>query len=154
MKLLAIGASLAKPAIMIVSKGIFKHDRPSLLIERAGGGQLGNCYYGMSYRVTSTVPLCGKDLRALRDMGFLGHGQEFYYHQVIGDRDRLEVPMEHVVKNYVKQATPSGHDEVPCVDVHSDGTTTPALNYRKESIPSTRIAYYTYSVESRVDSSD
>ena len=51
--------------------------RPSLVIEHLGGRNLGRCYNAMFYRVTSTQALSRDDLSRLRDIGFLGYGQEF-----------------------------------------------------------------------------
>jgi hypothetical protein len=51
---------------------------PVFVIAPTGGGQLGNCYYGHGWRVTSKTKLSDQDLRALNEMGVLGHGQEFY----------------------------------------------------------------------------
>ena len=51
----------------------------TLIIESKGGANLGHCYNAMYYTVKSlNRPLVDSDLTALRDLGWLGYGQEFY----------------------------------------------------------------------------
>ena len=99
-------------------------------IEALPSRNLGRCYNAYPTRVTSSQPLSGKALWALRDVvGILGHGQEFSYHQVDGEGRKIaSVP-----------------DDLP------------VKNYRTDVVPSARVEdrdLYIYLAESRVDSSD
>ena len=56
---------------------------PHLTIEVAGGKCLGNCYNATYYKIKSlNRPLADADVKALRDLGFLGYGQEFSFQRV------------------------------------------------------------------------
>jgi hypothetical protein len=50
---------------------------PSLQITTTGGANLGRCYNASYFQVVSTKKLTDVQIRQLRDMGFLGYGQEF-----------------------------------------------------------------------------
>jgi hypothetical protein len=53
---------------------------PHLVIEVTGGANLGRCYNSTTYKIKSlNRPLADNDIRALRDLGFLGYGQEFTF---------------------------------------------------------------------------
>lgn len=144
------------------SRGLYLNKRPSLVIEHAGGGNLGNCYNSMSYKITSLHPMTQKELFLLRDAGFLGYGQEFYCYFEKADGSKVGVPSE---KDWLPQQyktgkgpEPTGIDIVPCVEV--DDRTGKVLNikyintYSGKEVQPTEIGYYVYHCESRVDSSD
>lgn len=149
---------------------VYRNDRPSLAIVHAGGANLGRCYSASYFTVTSTRPLSMEDLNTLRDIGFLGYGQEFMAHQVIGE-ERVRVPQRFNPGRYcvgfkegdeelpsAKDVKPSGVDVVPCVMVdRATGEVIPgkAINpYSGEPYGTHDQAYYVYRCESRVDSSD
>lgn len=140
--------------------------RPILSIEHAGGGKLGNCYYGSSYKITSSVALDQEEINSLRANGFLGGGQEFYIRGQLMEGGKLEsVPKRWPHKDdwhqwEVRQKhPPSGVDNVP--PTVRDARTkerleiVPVNRYSGEPITSTHpFPYFEYLVESRVDSSD
>ena len=150
---------------------VYRSSRPALSITSQGGANLGNCYNASYFEVTSNRPLDMEDLHRLRDCGFLGYGQEFMAHQVIGN-ERVRVPARFNPGKYVvgyrgeedekfpkaDDVKPSGVDEVPCVMVDRgtgkviEGV---AINpYSGKPYGSHESAYYVYRCESRVDSSD
>lgn len=134
-----------------MNKSIYKRDRPNLLVEQAGGAQLGNCYMSAVYRVTSTQQMTGNMLRALRDAGAICHGQEFYYHQLGPEGEKIAVTE---TASY-GDGRPTGIDVVPCVDVDDHGNVVGiALNYQNNPITPAKLPYYVYICESRVDSGD
>lgn len=131
----------------------FINPRPYLLVESLRSAGLGNCYSSSTRRVTSTMPLDLASLQAIRGAGALVMGQEFYCHQIV-DGKRVGVPAKITWQDKVE---PSGLDEVPCSVLDIYGRPIPgevAVNYRSEPIPPTKLPYYTYECESRVDSSD
>lgn len=114
---------------------IYAPTRPNLVIEDVGGGKLGNCYYGTTYRITSRHQMGDDQIHALAKAGVLGYGQEFYI------RKRVE---------------PAGEDELKCV-VYVDGKRTDEVpvNYAGTPITNTvKQPFYVYECERRVDSSD
>jgi hypothetical protein len=114
--------------------------RPLLEITREGGGKLGNCYYGMVFLVKSDKPLSEEALVALRDLGFLGYGQEFY---------TKTLPEEVVTSTPVWLAEDG--TQYPCplpAHVKNVGP------YAHREIRHQESARYVYRCESRVDSSD
>lgn len=132
----------------------YKNDRPLLTIKVTGGGMLGRCYHSTVYEVTSRTPLSKAKLEALRAAGFLGLGQEFFIHgQLAPDGSVQDL-------NNERAATwaPTGNDVVECSEV-DDATgevvRQPSINpyTNKPDVPGL-FPYYTYRVESRVDSSD
>ena len=149
---------------------VYRNPRPALTITNEGGAGLGNCYSASYYEVTSNRPLDMEDLHRLRDCGFLGYGQEFYAHQVIGE-ERVRVPSRFNPGRYVvgfkegdeklpeaKDIKPSGKDVVPCqmyergTGKHIPGV---AINpYSGRPYEPTEASFYVYRCESRVDSSD
>lgn len=149
---------------------VYRNERPSLTIAPAGGANLGRCYSASYFDVTSTRPLSMEDLKLLRDIGFLGYGQEFMAHQVIGE-EKVQVPQRFNPGRYTvdfkegdeqlpsaKDVKPSGIDVVPCVMVdRATGAVIPgeAINpYSGKPYAPNKQPYFTYRCESRVDSSD
>lgn len=120
---------------------VYLNPRPTLVIEHVGGGQLGNCYSGSTWRVTSTTKLTAAKLVALNAAGVLGIGQEFY---VRSQADGKEAA--------------AGEDEVPCVTVDrrtGKPTGEPPINpYSGNLYGSHKYPFYVYECESRCDSSD
>lgn len=118
---------------------VWRQDRPKLVIESKGGANLGRCYNAQYFEVTSTTALCREDLYKLREMGFLGYGQEF-----------------HVTGPFSSEPgvpEPTGVDVVQCVDTETGEA--PAVNpYSGKPYPDHEFPYYVYKCESRVDSSD
>lgn len=55
----------------------WENQRPSLTIENVGAANLGRCYNAYTYRITSYRELKREDIKALRDAGWLGYGQEY-----------------------------------------------------------------------------
>lgn len=134
---------------------VYKNDRPSLTITYTGGQQLGNCYYSSCFQVTSLKPLSKKNLMALREAGFLGSGQEFMIHGQVMEDGSLHPVVEQLG---FKPAVPSGRDTVECAEI-DDMTNVvvarPSMNpYTNEPDVPSLVPYYTYNIESRVDSSD
>lgn len=116
---------------------VWKSPRPKLVIESRGGANLGRCYNAQYFEVTSTTALCREDLYKLREMGFLGYGQEFRVSGPFSDEDH----------------EPTGVDVVQCVNTETGET--PAVNpYSGKPYPDHEFPYYVYRCESRVDSSD
>ena len=112
-----------------------KSPRPTLTVEFAGGKQLGNCYSATYYRVTSRFKLDAKKLRALRDAGFLGLGQDF---NVKSQCDGTELP--------------AGYDVAPMLD---EETGEPAINrLTGQPYAACKFEFYTYDIEDRCDSGD
>ena len=128
---------------------VWRNPRPVLVVEPAGGRQLGRCYYETTYRVTSTSPLTGKALLGLRDAGVVGYGQEFATYQVLASGQRGPV---------LETQTPSGADEVECTEVYEDTgkpTGRPAINpYSGKPYGTQKFSYYTYECVTRCDSGD
>ncbi len=140
--------------------------KPILLVERAGGGKLGNCYYGSTFRITSDTALDTEEINALRQNGFLGGGQEFYISgQLMEDGRLAPVPKRWPHKDdwhqwEVRQKhPPSGIDKVgPTVRDRRTGERLDevAMNeYSKQPITNTHdFPYFVYIVSARTDSSD
>ena len=128
----------------------FLNTRPLLLIEEGPGANLGNCYTSMSYKVTSRHPLTMDTLRTLREVGFLGYGQEFVAYQLDADGKRHSVTGP--------QSTPTAYDEVQCVDYEDTPfqiLTSPSINpYSGMPDKPLKMPYFVYVCISRVDSSD
>lgn len=149
---------------------VYRNSRPSLAIVNAGGASLGRCYSASYFDVTSTRPLSMEDFDRLRECGFLGYGQEFMAHQVIGE-EKVRVPQRFNRGRYVvgfqegddkfptvRDIKASGVDVVPCVmvDRHT-GEVVPgkAINpYSGEEYGPNNQDYFVYRCESRCDSSD
>jgi hypothetical protein len=56
---------------------------PRLVVESLGGKNLGRCYNATYFKIKSlNRPLSDSDITALRDMGWLGYGQEFSFKRV------------------------------------------------------------------------
>ncbi len=69
---------------------------PQLVVEITGGANLGRCYNATYFKIKSlNRPLSDDDVRALRDMGWLGYGQEFEF------RRGPEEPFDRWNKFYV-----------------------------------------------------
>jgi len=137
------------------TKRVYLNSRPSLTVENTGGRNLGRCYNASYYKVTSLHPLSQEALNRLREAGFLGYGQEFTCLYVQPDGKKVRPP-EKVDWRTKVEAT--GADDVPCSEVHEDTNEvirTPSINpySGKEDVP-TKIPYYVYECEDRVDSSD
>lgn len=137
---------------------VWRNPRPELVVECGGGGRLGNCYSNAIYRVTVLRPLDVTELTALRNAGFLGHGQEFFIHgqQVDG---RLVPVAPELTWETRRDVKPSGIDQLsPVVVDRATGKVldeTPIHEYTGQVITETIDApFYVYVVESRVDSSD
>jgi len=140
---------------------LYLNPRPALSIVNKGGRQLGNCYNASYYEVASLKPLSLKQLWLLRDIGYLGYGQEFKACQVING---METPVPEEFADYGKpgpkttDTKPSGLDKIECQMFN---------RFTQEPIPGAAInpysglpyepietPYYVYRCESRVDSSD
>jgi len=121
-------------------KFAFVMPRPMLTIESTGGRSLGRCYSASGYRVTSLRRISQEGLWQLRELGFLGLGQEF---SVASQCDGKEEPGLTV--------------EAPCVEYDASGKALPgpAINpYSGLPYEPSKYTYYVYDCESRVDSSD
>lgn len=129
----------------------WRNPRSALVIESTGDGQLGNCYSSMTYKVTSRQPLTKDKLVALRELGFLGYGQEFFCYLLTPSLRQLTIAESGT-------QDPSGHDIVPCSMIdRGNGKIIPgpAINpYSGLPYPDHQDPYYIYICESRVDSSD
>lgn len=140
---------------------VYRNDRPALTIVNAGGASLGRCYSASYYDVTSTRPLSMEHLIALRDIGFLGCGQEFMAHQVVNE-ERIAVPFKFAEWGeegpQARDVPASGVDKVPCIMVDRrtrEVVPGKAINpYSGEEYGPNEQSYYVYRCESRVDSSD
>jgi hypothetical protein len=140
---------------------VYRNPRPSLTVQNAGGASLGNCYNASYFEVTSLRPLDMEDLYRLRECGFLGYGQEFMCHQVIGE-ERVHVPAKFAAWGkegpQERDVAPSGKEMVPCIMV--DRVTRKVIEgeainpYSGKPYAPHEQAFYTYRCESRVDSSD
>lgn len=132
--------------------------RPSLLVEHGTSAQLGSCYSSSTYIVTATNPLDAEQIAALRTVGILGYGQEFYIRgqQIDGQIVPVAKKLDWQERSKVK---PSGVDAIaPKVRCRSTGkwlNEKPVNAYTGLPVTSTVDApYFVYVVESRVDSSD
>jgi len=134
---------------------VYKHSRPSLVVECTGGRNLGNCYNASYYRITSLQALGRDQIMALREAGFLGYGQEFSFTYKNADGSRGAVPDKVDWKIKVE---PTASDTVQCVEVDDrtgEVLRTPSINpYTGEPDGTTEISYFVYECESRVDSGD
>lgn len=135
---------------MTNNKFVYLNTRAALQITGTGGSNLGNCYNAMTFRVTSKKPLDLVALRAMRDLGFLGYGQEFYAHLVAPDGKRVALPPKG-------DQPPTGTDTVQCSEVNPQGmiVACPATNpYSGVLYTPHEEPYWSYDCESRADSSD
>lgn len=133
-----------------MNKFMYLNPRPLLVIESAGGGNLGRCYSAMSYKVTSKRKLSLAEITNLRESGFLGYGQEFYVNHVNHEG-------RHVRISGLAEIEPSGEDVIECSEVDHTGKVVacPATNpYSGQVYTPNKEPYYIYHCESRVDSSD
>lgn len=139
------------------TKRVYRNPRPQLTIQVTGGAHLGRCYEATYYKVTSKRPLSKKDLRNLRDGGFVGYGQEFMCWYQNSEGNREQVP-EELDWRTSKDLVPTCHDVVPCVDVDEvtgEVTKNPSVNpYSGKEDQPINDPYYVYECESRVDSGD
>lgn len=135
---------------------VYRNSRPLLEIQHAGEAMLGNCYSSTRYRITSLRPLSKENLEALRSVGVLGYGQEFFSYQQTVDGKLAPVP-ETLDWKTRKEIAPSGFDTVQCSEV--DAVTneilrTPSINpYSGEEDPPMERPFYVYLCEDRIDSS-
>lgn len=137
-------------------KYVYRNPRPVLTVARAGGGQLGNYYQGTKYHITSIRPLDLSQIKAIRESGVIGSGQEFYVWGQLVDGRLVPIPEKLDWKGRMT-VMPSGTDLVECVAVDDLGVDQPgpAINpYSKEPYQPIKESYYTYVIEDRVDSSD
>lgn len=136
---------------------IWINPRPLLTIEHAGGGLLGNCYHGRTYRITSTRVLDAEGIKAIRATGMIGGGQEFYIRGQEIDGQLVPVPAK-LEWHQVKDVKPSGIDSVkPSVRDRRTGKILdePAIHrYTGEPSANQDEPFYVYVTEDRVDSSD
>lgn len=119
---------------------VYPKPRPDLTVEHMGGRKLGNCYSATNYRVTSQFKLTRDKLLALRDLGFLGMGQDFQIHSKCDGTETtcLTVPAACVAMDSTGKPIPG-----------------PAINpYSGKPYEPTSYTYYVYEVETRCDSSD
>lgn len=142
---------------MSLTKNMWKNPRPLLTIERTGGAELGNCYHGCFYRITTTRPLSVEDIDALRGIGFIGRGQEFYIRGQIIDELPTPVPATLNWKSE-GEVRPSGMDvvEASIIDANT-GDVIPGVAIHaltKEPLKPMEMPHYIYLVEDRVDSGD
>ena len=116
---------------------LYRRRRPSLVIEIAGGRQLGNCYAATYFRVTSCTQLRPDQLTALNKAGLLGLGQEFH---ITGKEE------------------PAGEDVDACVvidDVTGRVLDEPAVNPHTGQLYAPVVShFFAYEIESRCDSGD
>lgn len=132
---------------------VYRNSRPLLTVENAGGAHLGNCYNSMKFLVTSLHPLSMEDIRALRNAGFLGYGQEFSCCQVTNDNGGwAPVPQKTLDWQTSKDIQPTGYDEVPCVEI--DAYTRKPTGNLDLGKPAKKSAYFVYECEACVDSGD
>ena len=117
----------------------YLRDRPALAVKLVSSAELGRCYYGSTFEITSTCKLTSAQLLALREGGFLGHGQEW---RVVSQHDGSEAP--------------AGEDLVECVALDERGRFLgPAVHpITGAPVEPMRLPYWVYSIESRIDSSD
>lgn len=142
---------------MAQTSRIYNNPRPCLVVERVGGGKLGNCYHSMKYKVTSTRAMSMEDMCDLRKAGFLGYGQEFYAKYVKADGTKDAVPQTLDWKT-TKDVVATGHDLIECSEVDDrtgEVLRTPSINpYSGKEDEPREVSYFVYECESRVDSSD
>jgi hypothetical protein len=135
---------------------MWANPRPVLTVEHGTGRQLGNCYSGMTYVITSTFAFDQEEIKALRKAGVIGYGQEFY---ILGQEiDGRLVPVPAKLDWEARRdTTPSGIDKVK-PRVRENGKwldEQPRNAYTGEPIANEHDApFYVYVVEDRVDSGD
>jgi hypothetical protein len=114
---------------------IYKRTRPELAIKYLGEKNLGRCYNGFYYMVTSTRRVSEAQITGLRDLHFFTGGQQFGVNSQCDGKEE-----------------PAGIDIVKCVD---EKTGEPATSpYTGKLYPDREEPYYEYMIEVRVDSSD
>lgn len=136
---------------------VYLNRRPVLTVEHGGGGQLGNCYHGSKYRITSLTPLDREAIIGIRAAGFIGGGQEFY---ILGQEvEGKLVPVPQKLDwNQRRDIKPTGVEKVNCsVRDRQTGKILdePPINpYSGDLYSPINASYYVYVTEDRVDSSD
>ena len=112
----------------------YRNERPSLAIRFISERNLGRCYNAYTYEITSLRRLSREKIMGLKELGFVGSGQEFNINsQCDGEEE------------------PGGFDTVHCVDEEGNR----AVNqYTGKLYEPNEVPYYVYSVTHRVDSSD
>jgi hypothetical protein len=116
--------------------------RPIMTVVMEESHQYGRCYYGTTYKVTSTIRITREIFHQMFLGGVFGAGQEF---NVLSQCDGKEVP--------------AGFDAVPAVVVdkatNKEIVGVVAINeYSKEPYKPMNSPFYEYRVERRVDSGD
>lgn len=112
----------------------YKNERPDIAIRFVSERNLGRCYNAYTYKITSLRRLSKEQILGLRELGFLGSGQEF---SISSSCDGKEEP--------------AGHDTVHCVE--DDGTR--AVNpYTGDLYKPNEEPFFVYRVTNRVDSGD
>jgi len=137
---------------------IFKHDHPQLLIVNQGGASLGRNFSQHYVRVTSLQPLSGKQLRTLREAGFLGYGQGFSFRQVMPDGTKVAVPDDLRPVTGHKLPHESGHHVVQCSEVDDktgEVIRCPSINpYSEVEDKPLLLSYFEYEITNTIDSGD
>ena len=78
----------------------------TLVIESSGEFNIGRCYHQCNFTIKSlNRPLADSDVRALRDMGWLGYGQEFSFTR--GQNEPLQFGNQYYVVNVVTRVDSS-----------------------------------------------
>ena len=117
-----------------MARARYKRDRPSIEIRFMGERNLGRCYNGYYYQITSTRRLSSEQIAGLRKLHLLGSGQMFSVNSQCDGKEE-----------------PAGHDTVQCVD--EEGKV--AMNrYSGKLYKPREEPYFVYNTETRVDSSD
>jgi len=112
---------------------------PSLSIHAGETKQLGRCYYGGEYKITSSTKLKMDSINKLWDMGLLGAGQSFAIKSTCDGTEK-----------------PTGFYEVPGVMMDGNGKKydDPPVNWDGKPAPLAKFPYYEYITIWRCDSSD
>jgi hypothetical protein len=136
----------------------WSNDRPTLTVEHGSSRQLGNCYRAHTYVVTTTRVLDCEEIKALRNAGVLGCGQQFYIEGQQIDGKLVPVPAKLDWESR-RDVRPSGIDKIaPRVRCRQTGAwlnEQPVNAYTGKPITDEHDApFYVYVVEDRVDSGD
>lgn len=117
----------------------FINPRPLIAIERAGGKQLGRCYYMGTYKITSLSRLTSSAITKLWEAGLLGAGQTW---QIASKCNGSEEP--------------AGFDlvEGTMMDDAGNKLNEPPTNWFGEPVKPSKYPYYEYITNYYCDSGD